>query len=81
MASMALDSILKQDINGNSMAWFNMVGILMGKSMGGSRKDPISLAFNAGRSKIMRDIAGSSHGWKYYGWFFMVGILMGKSMG
>ena len=39
-----------------------MVGILMGKSMGESRKDPISLTFNAGRSEIMRDIAGRSHG-------------------
>ena len=38
-----------------------MVEILMAESVGESRKDPISLAFNAGRSETMQDIGGSSH--------------------
>ena len=41
-----------------------MVGILMAKSVGESRKDPISLAFNTGRGEIMQDTDKSSLGWR-----------------
>lgn len=35
----------------NTMVGFFMVGILMARSMGKSRKDTISLAFNAGKAR------------------------------